>query len=70
VHRPIGDASAHALAALIRPGDAAESELVRRMTRESPFKSRMSPLATETIDADGVALVSLWIDGMAHAPQR
>lgn len=47
---------------------AAESELVRRMVRDSRFKARMAPLATETIDADGVALVTRWIDERAKAP--
>jgi hypothetical protein len=50
-------------------GDAAHSGLVFRMNQRSPGLGRqMPPIATEVVDAGGVAAVSAWIDALPAAP--
>jgi hypothetical protein len=46
----------------IRPGDGDGSEVVDRMSRRTGLF--MPPLGTEQVDADGVATVRRWIDGL------
>lgn len=49
-------------ALLIAPGDAARSMIVERMRRRDAHG--MPPLGSNVVDADGVALVSQWIDAL------
>jgi len=49
-----------ATARLLAPGSAADSLIVNRMNRRDA--AAMPPLASMTVDAQGVALVSQWID--------
>jgi hypothetical protein len=55
-------------ARIIAPGDSARSELLSRMSRRDAFG--MPPLASNRPDADGVALVSAWIDSLNAASCR
>jgi mono/diheme cytochrome c family protein len=57
-----GDLGLGANARLIAPGSATNSILVNRMNRRDP--AAMPPLASNVVDADGVALISQWIDGL------
>jgi mono/diheme cytochrome c family protein len=50
-------------ARLIAPGDAARSIVVERMNRRDI--NGMPPLGSNVVDADGVALVSAWIDSLS-----
>jgi uncharacterized repeat protein (TIGR03806 family) len=52
------------MARIIAPGDASRSVLVERMTlRDS---DSMPPLGSSIVDADGVTLVTDWINGLAN----
>lgn len=51
------------MARIIAPGDASRSVLVARMNVRNA--DAMPPLGSNLVDADGVALVSAWIDGLA-----
>ncbi len=50
-------------AALIAPGSSDRSLVVARMNRRDA--NAMPPLASAIVDADGVALISAWIDSLA-----
>jgi uncharacterized repeat protein (TIGR03806 family) len=54
-----GDLGIGAAARIIAPGSAANSVLLARMNRRDA--SQMPPLATNVIDAAGVALITSWI---------
>jgi uncharacterized repeat protein (TIGR03806 family) len=58
-----GDLGVGAAARLIAPGAAANSIIVKRMSRRD--QHGMPPLGSKTSDADGVALLTQWIDGLA-----
>lgn len=45
-------------------GQVESHPIIQRMTRNSRLLRRMPPLATETVDHGGVALVSAWLRGM------
>jgi len=51
------------MARIIAPGDASRSVLVERMNRRDPVG--MPPLGSSIVDADGVTLVTDWINGLA-----
>lgn len=51
-------------ALIVAPGSAARSVLVARMNRRDA--NAMPPLASALVDAQGVALVSSWIDGLSN----
>jgi hypothetical protein len=51
-------------ARIIAPGDAARSVLVDRMPRRDSFG--MPPVGSDIVDADGVALLTAWINGLAN----
>jgi hypothetical protein len=52
------------MARIIAPGDALRSVLVERMNRRDPVG--MPPLGSSIVDADGVTLVTDWINGLAN----
>ena len=52
------------MARIIAPGDASRSVLVERMNRRDPVG--MPPLGSSIVDADGVTLVTDWINGLAN----
>ena len=52
------------MARIIAPGDSSRSVLVARMSRRDA--NGMPPLASATVDAVGVSLVSDWIDGLVN----
>lgn len=51
---------------LLAPGDASRSILVLRMRDRAGF--RMPPVGSNVVDADGVALLEAWIDGLSGCP--
>jgi uncharacterized repeat protein (TIGR03806 family) len=51
---------------IIAPGDASRSVLVNRMNRRDIHG--MPPLASNVVDANGVSLLSSWIDGLTACP--
>lgn len=57
-----GDLGLGANARLIAPGDSGNSLLVYRMNRRD--SSAMPPLASNTVDTNGVSLIAQWIDGL------
>jgi hypothetical protein len=57
-----GDLGIGAAARIIAPGSAANSVLVARMNRRDA--TAMPPLASATVDAQGVALVQQWINSI------
>src|SRR4030095_15737986 len=57
-----GDRGIGANARLIAPGSSANSVLVNRANRRD--SNGMPPLASNEVDADGVALLTQWIDGL------
>ena len=58
-----GDLGLGSNARLIAPGSAMDSLLVNRMNRRD--QSAMPPLASNVVDAAGVALVTQWIDSLS-----
>jgi uncharacterized repeat protein (TIGR03806 family) len=52
------------MARIIAPGDVSRSVLVERMNRRDPVG--MPPLGSSIVDADGVTLVTNWINGLAN----
>jgi hypothetical protein len=52
------------MARIIAPGNAAQSVLVERTNRRDV--DGMPPLGSTVVDADGVALLSNWINGLAN----
>jgi uncharacterized repeat protein (TIGR03806 family) len=58
-----GDLGIGAAARIIAPGSAADSVLLARMSRRDA--NGMPPLASNLVDADGVALVTSWIASLA-----
>ena len=57
-----GDLGLGVNARLIAPGSAENSLLVNRMNRRDT--AAMPPLGSHTVDAEGVALITQWIDGL------
>lgn len=57
-----GDLGLGANARLLAPGDSGNSLLVYRMNRRDSVG--MPPLASNTVDTAGVALIAQWIDGL------
>ena len=57
-----GDLGLGAAARIIAPGSAANSVLAARMNRRDA--NGMPPLASNLVDAAGVALIQQWIDGL------
>jgi hypothetical protein len=57
-----GDLGIGAAARIIAPGNAGNSVLVARMNRRDA--NGMPPLASSVVDADGVALIQQWINGL------
>ncbi len=57
-----GDLGLGVNARLIAPGSPENSLLVNRMNRRD--SAAMPPLGSHTVDAEGVALVTQWIDGL------
>jgi hypothetical protein len=57
-----GDLGIGAAARIVAPGSAANSVLVARTNRRDA--SGMPPLASNVVDAAGVALLQQWIDGL------
>ncbi len=51
-------------ARLIAPGDAGRSLLIERTARRDSFG--MPPLGSNEVDAEGIALLSNWINGLAN----
>ena len=51
-----------ALCFAIAPGSSANSVMVNRANRRD--SNGMPPLASNEVDADGVALLTQWIDGL------
>jgi uncharacterized repeat protein (TIGR03806 family) len=58
-----GDLGIGTDARLIAPGSSANSVIVNRASRRD--SNGMPPLASNEIDADGVALLTQWIDGLS-----
>jgi uncharacterized repeat protein (TIGR03806 family) len=58
-----GDLGIGANARLIAPGSAANSVIVNRANRRD--SNGMPPLASNEVDADGVALLTQWINGLS-----
>ena len=58
-----GDLGIGAAARIIAPGSAANSVLVARMNRRDA--NGMPPLASNVVDAAGVALLQQWIASLA-----
>jgi uncharacterized repeat protein (TIGR03806 family) len=58
-----GDLGIGANARLIAPGSSANSVIVNRANRRD--SNGMPPLASNEVDADGVALLTQWIDGLS-----
>jgi uncharacterized repeat protein (TIGR03806 family) len=58
-----GDLGIGANARLIAPGSSASSVIVNRASRRD--SSGMPPLASNQVDADGIALLTQWIDGLS-----
>jgi uncharacterized repeat protein (TIGR03806 family) len=58
-----GDLGLGVNARLIAPGSPENSLVVNRMNRRDT--AAMPPLGSHTVDAEGVALVTQWIDGLA-----
>jgi uncharacterized repeat protein (TIGR03806 family) len=58
-----GDLGLGANARLIAPGSSANSVLVNRANRRD--SNGMPPLASNEVDAEGVALLAQWIDGLS-----
>jgi mono/diheme cytochrome c family protein len=67
VENGLGDLGLGAGARLIAPGDSAQSVIVARMLNRDG--EQMPPLATQIVDADGVAVVSAWIDSLQSCVQ-
>jgi len=59
----LGDLGVGSAARLIAPGAAAHSIIVKRMSRRDQYA--MPPLGSKASDADGAALLTQWIDGLA-----
>ena len=53
-----------AMPLIIAPGEAARSVLVARVDRRDV--DGMPPLGSTIVDADGVALLTDWVDGLAN----
>jgi hypothetical protein len=64
VGQPSLVAGSGGLALRIAPGDPDHSALIYRMGLPGGQRSRMPPLATETVDATGLAAVRAWIDSL------
>ena len=58
-----GDLGLGASARVIAPGNALNSVLIERMSRRDA--NGMPPLASNVVDANGVALIETWIDSLA-----
>jgi len=58
-----GDLGIGADARLIAPGSSANSVVVNRANRRD--SNGMPPVASNEVDADGVALLTQWIDGLS-----
>jgi glucose/arabinose dehydrogenase len=50
----------------VQPGDAKDSVLVQRMSRRDA--QGMPPLATHLVDAEGVELISQWVNSLTACP--
>ncbi|MBL8954798.1 MAG: hypothetical protein JNK82_28730, partial [Myxococcaceae bacterium] len=51
---------------VFRPGHPESSEAVGLMRGRLPASEQMPPLATEVVDADGVALIERWVSSLAR----
>jgi hypothetical protein len=61
-----GDLGIGGAARIVAPGDPDASVLVERMRRRDAFS--MPPLASNVVDAAGVALVGDWIASLGTCP--